>query len=248
MSVLADLPRRTQIAAVLGVVSVLCAGVAFSFGPLVRSGVASAAARRGVQVEVGQVRLGWRGIWLRDLTVRVPSMPAVTARIAAARVGLGWHFNVSELAIHGAFVEATGDAETLERQYAAYRAARPKSAGGGAGPRYVADGVDLRWSPGFAATPHYIWGLHYERADGHESVGLDLARIRVSGIEVEALHPQARLRFESDERKLESLQSEGLNLGISLESTAERLPDARAAGSVKDAPAKPRAFQPDPLR
>jgi hypothetical protein len=116
MSVLADLPRRARIAALFGVVSVLCGGVALGFGPLVRASVGRAAERRGVRVQVGDLRLGLGAIWLKNLEFVVPLMPGVKGHVAAVRVGLGWHFNVSELALHGASVELSGATEGAERK------------------------------------------------------------------------------------------------------------------------------------
>ncbi|HWZ90844.1 MAG TPA: biosynthetic peptidoglycan transglycosylase, partial [Polyangiaceae bacterium] len=67
-----------------------------------------------------------------------------------------------------------------------------------------------------------------------------------AGVEVEARHPQARLRRRNDERQLESLQAEGLDVSVSLESTPKSRsirPGAAASGTPTES-----AFQPDPLR
>ena len=246
MSVLADLPRRTRIAALLGVVSVVFGGVALGFGPLVRSSVARAAERRGLVVEIGEVRLGMGAVWLRNLELSAPLAPSVKARIASLRVDVGWHFNVSGLSLHGATVELAGDAQEIQRQYAAYRAARPKDESARNRLRYSADGVDVTWLPSAPLLAQHVWGLRYERDDERERIALDLARVSASGIDIEARHPQAELRRRNDERQLESLQAEGLDVGISLES-APKL--ARAArGSVGAEAAKNGTFQPDPLQ
>ena len=244
MRVLADLPRRTQIAAMFGVVSVLGAGLALGFGPVVRRGAIAAAARRGLQIEVREVHLGLGAIWLKDLELSAPLMPGVKAHAAAVRVGLGWRCNVSELALHGASVELTGDATELQSQYAAYRAALPRDANAHGGLRYAADGVELIWSARTGSPAQHVWGLRYERDGARESVGFDLARVSGSGIDLEARHPQALLGRQSDERQLESLQAEGLDLGIALES-APRLPGARSGGAVTGTAKNP-AFRPDP--
>src|SRR5450432_946999 len=126
MSVLADLPRGARVGALLGVVSVLCGASGLAFGPLVRGSVKRAAERRGLRVEVGEVRLGAGAIWLRELDLCAPQMPGVKVHIDAARLGLGWYFNLAEVAVHGAKIELSGEADDLQRQYAAYRGARPK--------------------------------------------------------------------------------------------------------------------------
>ncbi|HTA91129.1 MAG TPA: biosynthetic peptidoglycan transglycosylase [Polyangiaceae bacterium] len=243
MSVLADLPRRTRIVALLGVVSVAGGGLGLGFAPLVRSGVASAAERRGLEVTVGELSLGAGAIWLKDLELRVPRMPGVKAHVNAVRVGLGWHLNATEISVHGGLLELSGDLDELRNQYAAYRAARPKEAGASAsGPRYKVDGVDLTWRSPVAPLQH-VWGLSYEREGERESVALDLARIVGSGIEVEARHPQARLTRLNDERQLESMQVEGLDVSVGLEAAPKSLP----AGAAVAAPIASK-FQPDPAR
>jgi Transglycosylase len=244
MSVLADLPRRVRLAALLGVVSVACGGLALGFAPLVRASVAGAARRRGLSVDVGEVRLGAGAIWLRELDVRVPRMAGVKVHVSALRVGFGWHFNLAEIALHGASIELSGDLDELERQYAAYRADRPKDAGesGSAGPRYAADGVDLRWSSAAAPVQH-VWGLHYYRQGARESLALDLARVKTSGIEIEVRHPDAELRRVNDERQLQTLQVDGLDVSVLLEAPA-KLPAANH-GKLAE---RVVAFQPDPAR
>ena len=159
------------------------------------------------------------------------------------RIGLGWHLNVTEISAHGGLVELSGDPDGLRNQYAAYRAERPKEAGASAsGPRYRVDGVDLTWKSPVTPLQH-VWGLSYERDGERESVALDLARIVGSGIEVEARHPQARLRRVNDERQLESMQVDGLDVSVGLEAA----PKSPRAGAAVAAPMASK-FQPDPTR
>src|SRR3954470_23657898 len=140
MSVLADLPRRTKLAVLLGLGSALLGAAALSFGPIVRARAASLAERRGIQLEIGQVRVGWGGVWLREIAVRAPQLPGMTAHIGALRVGFGWHLNVASLAVHGALIELAGETEELERQWTAYRAgAKPETEGRGSELGYSAD-------------------------------------------------------------------------------------------------------------
>jgi hypothetical protein len=246
MRVLADLPRSTRVVGVLGVVSVLCAGVLLGFGPLVRASVARAAERRAMQVEIGELKLGLGAIWLKNLEIAVPAMPGVKAHVAALRVDFGWHFNVSGLAAHGASIELSGAGDELQQQYAAYLAARPKEAGTSSSAlRYSIDGVDLVWHARATQPAQYLWGLRYERDGERETIALDLARVGVSDIVIEARRPEAQLRRNGDQRKLLSLQAEGLDLNISLESTV-RASATNSSGANKEAPGT--TFQPDPER
>lgn len=246
MSLLADLPRRARVGALFGVASVFFVGAAVGFGPVVRSAAAAAADRRGLQIEVGEVRLGLGRIWLRDVELRAPLIPGAKVRLAAVRLSLGWLFDISQLSIYGARIELSGDAAELQRQLAAYRASRPKESAGRDGPRYSAEGVDLTWTLRPGLDTQYGWGGRFERDGERERISLDLVRLNGAGLAVEVRHPQAELRRTKGERQLERLQAEAVELGISLESTPEvsEQPRGRAAGSAP----RTRPFHPDPTR
>ncbi|MES1174684.1 MAG: biosynthetic peptidoglycan transglycosylase [Myxococcales bacterium] len=249
MSVLADVPRRAKIAALIGLTSFIVGGCALGIGPIVRSRALASAERRGLTLEIGQVRLGWGAIWLRGVTCAVPRMPGVRARVDALRVGLGWHFNVADVALHGAQIQLEGDSADLQQQWAAYRASLPQhgSESSGDGVHYLADGVDLVWRRGSAQPVQRFWGLRYERRDDQEDVSLDLARVEDGGIQLDARRPHARLRRNSapagaaaPRRQLEALTADGLDAAIVLSSP----PPAESAAR----PDKTSHFQPDPQR
>jgi len=255
MSVLADLPRRTKLLALLGLGCVLLGGSALSFGPIVRARAAAVAERRGIQLEIGQVRLGLGGIWLRGIALRAPQLPGATAHVAALRVGLGWRFNVSSVAVHGALIELAGEPEELQRQWAAFRGdSKPDSDGAGSELRYSADGVDLVWRVRAHEPAQRVWGLSYQRDGVRERIALDLAHLREGGYELSAHHPQATLlrrpRSAAEgegggaQRQLESLEAEGLDVGIVLSST----PVVAVAPSSAAHAQKTASFRPDPLR
>ena len=245
MSLLADLPRRTKLLALLGMGGGLLGAAALSFGPIVRARATQVAERRGIQLEIRQVRAGLGGVWLRDIALRVPQLPGVTMHLAALRVGFGWHLNVASVTVHGALIEVAGEADELQRQWTAYRGdPKLEAEGGGGEVRYFADGIDLVWRPRPHEPAQRIWGLSYDRDGARETIALDLAHLRDSGVELEARHPRATLvRAASSraQRQLESLQAEGLDLGIVL-SSAQVLPVG--SGHTQ----KSAAFQPDPLR
>ncbi|MEP7050813.1 MAG: biosynthetic peptidoglycan transglycosylase [Pseudomonadota bacterium] len=252
MSLLADLPRRTRVAALAGVVGMLCSAVALGFGPAVRARVAKVAERRGLAVQVGHVALGTGAIWLKDLDVSAPKVPGVKAHIGAVRVGLGWHFNLVEVALHGGFVELTGDADELKAELDAYRSAQHQEpeAGGGRAARYLADGVDVLWRVRAQQPAQHLWGLSYQREAENEHIALDLLRFADANFELEARHPQAALRRSSEtdpgeggsRRLLESLQAEAVDASVRME------PPPKASAAISAHAEKAGHFQPDRLR
>ena len=253
MSVLADLPRRTKVVALLGLASVLVGGAVLSFAPLVRARAEAAAERRGVQLEIGQVALGWRGVWLKNVQVRVPRVPGVSARVDALRVGIGWHFNVSELAVHGGLVELKGEADELQRQFADLRAqsTQEKNQGGG-GADYAAEGIDIAWSRRVGEEPQRAWALSYDRSGTREELALGRVRVRDAGLELEVRRLKAVLKRDAPAeasadgsvRQLESLSAEGLDVGFVLAAAA---PVSSVPGGAAHAQKVPH-FQLDPLR
>lgn len=250
MSVLADVSRRTKIVALLGLTGFFVGGSALAVGPFVRARALAAAERRGVQLQIGQVRLSWRAVWLKDVTFSAPLLPSVHGHIDALRVGLGLHFNVSELALHGGLLEVTGDSDELQRQWSAYRASLPQSDGehsaGATG--YLVDGMDVTWRRRPSEPPQHAWGLRYERRDTEEDLSLDLVRVQGDGIELDARRPTARLRRSAvgadggaPRRQLEALSTDGLDVGIVLSAP-------RPAEGVTSRAGKDSHFQPDPAR
>jgi len=250
MSVLADLPRRTKLLAALGLSSVLLGAAALSFAPLVRARAAQAAQEHGIQLEIGQVRVGWGGIWLRELALRAPHLPGATAHVAALRVGFGWQLKVASLTVHGALLELSGEREELEREWAAFRGGSKRDTDAvDRELRYSADGIDVLWRPRVHEPVQRVWGLRYQRDGVRETVAFDLAHLRESGLELTARQPRAtllrRARSAAEgggtQRQLESLEAAGLEVEVVLASPAQASPSAAAH-------AKASPFQPDPLR
>jgi penicillin-binding protein 1A len=245
MSVLADLPRRTKLLALLGLSGVLMGAAVLGFGPFVRARATQVAARRGIQLEIGQVRAGLGSVWLRQVALRVPELPGVTMNFAAVRVRVGWSLNVASVVVHGGLVELAGEAEDLQRQWTAYRH-QPESETESSAREvhYAADGIDLVWRPRTHEPAQHIWGLSYQRDGTRERIALDLAHLRNSGLQLEARRPEATLvRSVSSRasRQLESLQTEGLDVGI----VSSVVPPTPLAGQAAQ---KRASFQPDPLR
>jgi hypothetical protein len=201
------------------------------------------------------VRIGLSGVWLRDLVLHAPQLPCATVHIAALRVSFGWHLNVASVVVHGALLEVTGEPEEVEHQWTAYRSnSKADSEAAATDVRYSADGVDLVWRVRGHEPAQRIWGMSYQRDGVRERVALDLAQFHASGLELAARHPQATLLRRVTEgggggslRQLESLQAEGLDVGIVL-SSASSAPSVPAPLSGPAHAQKSRSFQPDTLR
>ncbi|HEY4104098.1 MAG TPA: monofunctional biosynthetic peptidoglycan transglycosylase, partial [Polyangiaceae bacterium] len=110
---------------------------------------------------------------------------------------------------------------------------------------YLADGVDLTWLPEPEKPAEKVWGLRYEHNGDGESISLDLARFGGAGVALEARALELKLRRVNDQRKLESLQAQRLNLEISLESAPN---DGVHGGATSFSAPKVEAFRPDPER
>lgn len=166
---------------VVGVVAVVLLGATLLIGPIVRWQVTKRATARGLVVEVGSVRPGWGGVWLRDVRVRADGARALDARVAAVRVSLG-----GSIAAHGGEVRLTGTPDEVER---ALRrdgaAARPSGRREGLAPLSVS-GVSLAWTGLADGAEVRAWGLRYSRTPGGESVGADLVKASQSGLRVAA--------------------------------------------------------------
>lgn len=181
-----DLSPSGRRGLVAGAVGLVLLGAALLVGPLVRSQVAKRAGARGLVVDVGSVRPGWGGVWLRDVRVRAERSSAVDATLAHVWVPLGG----GAVAVHGGNVRLSGSPEDVEK------ALRRESAGGGAarsdsGRAVTVDGVALAWSglPGSAEVRG--WGLSLSRESGSERVAAALLKASRPGVSVEARRLQA---------------------------------------------------------
>lgn len=254
MNVLADLPRRTKLIALLGLTSVVLGGGALSIGPVIRARAVATAAKRGVELDVGQVRLGWGAIWLKDVALRAPKMPGVSGHLTAVRVALGVRLDVSDVGVHGAEIELQGDAAELRRQWDDFRAqgAPPKNEGGAAA-HYSADGVNIAWRVRAGEEPQRAWAVSYERSGDREQVELGSAQIHDAGLELAVRQLRAVLRRAAlpadgtaTPRTLESLTAEGLELGWTQPDAAP--PASAPVPTGKPSERREHHFQADPLR
>lgn len=249
MSLLADLPRRTKVMALLGLTGVFVGGLGLTMGPFIRSRAVVAARQRGVDIEVGQVRIGLAAVWLKNVELRMPLMPGVRAHVDAVRIGTGWQLSITAVEVHGAQVSLKGEPDDLQRQWAAFRGTRAANLKSGSSGRERADGVDVVWRAWPGEPAQRIWGLSYEREATRERVALDTLRVQAAGsnLEVRRLRaaltrqnaPEVRSEAPGGLRELESLEADALELSVIL---AVPAPSGTAARAEK------RPFEPDPLR
>jgi hypothetical protein len=144
----------------------------FFVGPLARAAVTRRAAERGLACEVGGVRLGLRGVWLRDVVVASASPARVTARLDAVLVPYGG----GRLEVHGGRIALRGAPNEVRDAVRAKPAGEAKASGGRR--ELSVDGVDLAWSElGGLEAPAYVWGIALERTESADSVRFDRARI-----------------------------------------------------------------------
>lgn len=113
--------RRKLILVAAALLLCLVVGVALAFGPVVRARVASEAAKRHVEVQVGSVRPGWFSVHLTNLTVRPSGVTALEVHLEEVDVGLSAGLRVSSVVLHGGEVRASGSFDTLRDQIRAWR-------------------------------------------------------------------------------------------------------------------------------
>ncbi len=95
--------------AIFGVLALAGLAVAVAFDSLVRGEVEARAARWGLSVRVGAVRLAWSEVILRDVSVALAGQP-LTAEVREVRVG---DWGKGDLLLRGGHMDASGDPREL---------------------------------------------------------------------------------------------------------------------------------------
>lgn len=193
---------------------------ALSFGPVVRAKASAQAERRGLELEIGAVRPGLGRVWLKDVTVRIPEVPAVEVRLGAVMVSVGPTLAVRRVVAHGGTVRVVGALSEVERQLRAWRERRSPASGGGSGAVvYAAEGLNVVWrEAGADAAPQHVWGARYERAaDGSERVGADRVRLALRGATLELENARAGFRRVEGQRRIERIAADAVAAAIDLD-------------------------------
>ena len=106
------LPPKAVLVSAGAVLGLIIIGLV-AFGPIVRSKVASEAARRDLEVTVGSVRPGFFAATLRDVHVRPRAVPEIDVRLDEVRVDLSVGLSVQEVTAHGGQIDVSGEPEEI---------------------------------------------------------------------------------------------------------------------------------------
>jgi hypothetical protein len=220
--------RRGAIAAA---VAVALLGSFLLLGPVVRWQVGKGAAARGFAVDVGSVRPGWGGVWLREVRARSERSGALDATLAHVWVPLG-----GAVVVHGGDVRLRGTAEEVERALRADATGSRAGARGDAGRALTVDGVSLRWSGVAPGADVRAWGARFSRESGVERAGAELVKLSRPGIAVEARRVGAVFATRSG-RALTSATGGRVDLRVALdELRARRAGDAGGSAATPVTP------------
>jgi len=210
-------------------------GAAAAFGPVVRGKARAQAERRGATLEIGAVRPGWGRVWLRDVTVRVPDVPALELRVDSIEVQVGAGLAPRAVRVHGGTARLHGEASEVIEQIRAWRGKQRSDGGGGSRLGVSADGVSVVWSELDAGgQPLELWGVRYTRDGDQETLGADLGRGRWHGVSAEVRHASLELGRRDGHRVLKRLTAEGVSASVDLDSAdVKRVVDKSAAIPVR---------------
>ena len=219
-----------------------------SAAPVARSLARSRAEALGLRLSIGGAGLGWGLVRLRDVAISSPELPGMTATLSRVDIVPGMSGSVRRIGIHGGSILLHGSKDQLERQIDAWRAARFRGPGRGSGslvPLSV-DGVYVAWtSTSDASRVQLAWGARYDRdREGHEAIGVDLARAALSGARIQISRGQADLARDGRGRVLRSVAAAGLSATVDLDSAgsaveAQRAPAADLSGPSGAADSSP---------
>jgi hypothetical protein len=206
--------RRGLIA---GGVGVALLGLVLLVGPVVRWQVARKAAARSLVVEVGQVRLGWGGVWLRDVRVRATRSAAVNAVLGHVWVPVGG----GSVAVSGGEVRLEGAWGDVVRAVRNDRPGAGRSGPGDDGRAVAVSGVSLVWSGFSEGGDVRCWGLSFSREDRLERVGAELVKASLPGVAVEARRLEARFSTRNG-RDLTSASGGRVDVAVVLDALRNR--------------------------
>jgi len=136
--------RRKRITIATIALILVVGGVTIAFGPVVRSRVASEAAKRGIVVTVGRVSPGWFAVTLTDVTVKPEGATGLEAHIDSMRVETSGTLSVERVVARGAHIAAEDDAIA---ELSAWRLRHPSTSEGGVSKTALSvEGASLTWT------------------------------------------------------------------------------------------------------
>jgi hypothetical protein len=172
---------------------------------LVRGRVEREARERGFEAEVGAVRWGTSGAWLRDVRVTSPG-DSFELRIDAVNVGiLGGHARA-----RGGSLRGRGDFEPILKKLRG-KASAGAGAGGKESSRELSiEGLYVSWQRDDFSTQ--VWGARARRAPGEQAFGADLLRAKLGKNSVEARDVSLATTSAEGHRRLVGLQTKSVEL------------------------------------
>ncbi len=208
----------------LGTAAVMTALGVVGFGPMVRARARSQAERRGMSLAIGAVRPGLGRVWLRDLEVKIPQVPALSVHLQSVEVDVSPTLRVKRVAAHGGRVVVTGSVEELATQLRRWKSRHAGNSGAaGEGKTYSVDGLRVVWTRARPDDPVELWGASYERsANGQEKLGADLATLSWHGAALRVRGGRLDLARRDGNRVLEQVVAQGVAATLDLDATGLR--------------------------
>jgi hypothetical protein len=233
--------RRSHWVALASAALVAALAMVASFGPLVRWRIQAQAEKRGLEVNLGSVKPGLGRLWFRNLTLRIPDVPALAVELAAAEVKLSPLMGLAAVSAHGGRVKIHGSSTQLTEQLKAWRAKRGRARGDGAGTSYTFDGIDLSWDNAWVgADPMFVWGLRWERpARGAEVFGADLVRVGTQHARADVVRPEVVLRRQGGARRIERFAAAGAEARVTFAAAPTQTTRSPPASSALPESASP---------
>ena len=225
---------RTALKVGLGATLAAVVAGALGFAPLVRSKAAERAERLGAELTIGAVRPGWGVVRLRDVTLRLPDVPAATVRVDLVEVDVDAGLDVEAVVVRGGSVVLEGTAEEVASQIASWRAKRAPGSGGGGGAALRADGIYVKWDGVLTdGEPVHLWGASYERSAEGDRIGADLARAAWKGSGFELRGAAVELHREGGRRVLRKLSGRRRRCGYSARGRPRRFVAGERPGGAR---------------
>lgn len=178
------LSRRTWTASL--VLVALALAVIFGFSPLMRSKVASEAARRKLDVEVGAIRPGWFAVTLRDVRARPQNVTGVQVHVQELRIELSAGLGLREVIARRGNVALNGTIEELSEALRAWRGGAGSGGAGASSTPWRAEEVAVTWASAPGAAPLLAaQGVAVERTATGYRVGLEGAALKDGDVTAE---------------------------------------------------------------
>lgn len=195
--------RRRLVWGALALVLVGAAGVVFGLPRWVKGKAVAAAAARGFDAQIGDVRFGSTRVWLKDVDLRHQKVHQLHAKLPLIEVRVGG-FAPRAVLVHGGHFRVEGTRSSLLDSLRAVRGASQPAARVGSGVQLTAGGISLEWQPSPSET-YYAWGLRYERSGVFVKLGADLLRVDHSAASLES--KGLRLEMKRPGYSLESISA-----------------------------------------